>query len=797
MTSENIEAFYAAKIYLKEIANPHGLLDLWVCSRESYDDDDIFIPILKNISGLGQTVGQELPLTSTGAVVIEDSWGSLSFERKFSDLLNRFTATEQSIEIYYSRSELNSYDFQSGLTLMFRGKIKDWITNSQNEPATITLNVEGTNIADRYLTKAVEGDTFFDAPDSSIGKNIPIVIGYNVEIDPIKVSNDKTSTVTPEYVEYVWASTLGITHVNGGVQSVLIRNDDNVYQAITNAADFDVAPFESAGTAAVSYDYYDREATHTGKQDDVAYPLDYTDGSDNYIIVGGTFWVAGNYGGSWDTESQMIVELYERRPKGNKPPRRQPIATCEIEKSEYLSDFRNTAYFEVEFRFEKPIFLNSPNGYCINFSQTLQDDEADYVELGCVNSATPYFRRGHYTGATPAQKRPNKWQYRASGAPANKRPVWKIYAMRWSASVGPLSSDINTDGIAHQTVGFLQHTFSSSDQPVCDLSILDPIFVVNGLLDDSSGTITGTPNAVMEKPFHVLQAITREFDGYDWLDNTNDYDFDEFATQAARAVDSSSPFFIKLAGRTDNATTLSQLIQSILKNAMGKLVTRNNGKMAFYFWGSRSEETFQFTDDNALFTSMKELNSASIVNRVQMYYDKKLSTVTARKLASETSFKSFNGALVWDPTNNAYAQVAGGDSLAIYGSRTLNSKATAFDLVSWDTAPALARYYMTMFNLPHRIITLRATFVEAAQIELLDVGTVQSVKLPCYFGTDPETQFPTLEGVEVDPKRGGEWKRAQRYRVQVVQKDNDLSEKEAPAVLLTCKIIRTEYGDMT
>lgn len=797
MSTETIDVFYAAKIRLKKRRAPYDVLDVWASSRESFDDNGIFIPILKSISGLGQTVGQDVPLPVNGSIMLDDSWGSLSAKRKFSDLLERYTLTEQPIEIYYSLSELDTFDFESGLTLLFKGKMKEGTSNPTGQPSTFTISVEGTNIEDRYMTKAIDGDYFTSAPEASLGKNIPLVLGGPVEVDPIKVSPDPTDEETPSYLEFAWGTTLGTTHVNGGINGVKLKDHNGNYKLMNSPMSEDTPVFQSAGTPTVAWQFYDLDSDHSGRQDDVCIPLDFADTFTNYVITGGALSVRGALGGGWTTDSEIIIEIYERRPKNKKGPMREPIATAEVDKNEYLANFRSTTSFDIEFRFDKPIFLSNPNGYCINFTQTLNDDESDEIALSCINSATPYFRRGHYVGTT---KRPNRWQFRATGAPANKTPCWKLYGMRWSPSAGPFDADINEEGLGHQTIGFLQHNFTGDpmdEQPVCDLSSLDPIFMAYGLQDDIDGTITGVPYKLLENPQQILQAVTKKWNGTEWVSNTDDYDFSVFTEQAEMSRNPYSLFSVNLRGKSEGAQSLTQLLQNILKNSTGRLVTRNNGKMAFYFYGVRSPETFEFTDDNSYLMSFKELNSSSIVNRVQIFSNKLLSTITARRLATEQSFKNFGNALDWTYNTNGYAEVVSTDSYNVFGLRTLNSKGTSYDLVSWDTAMAIAYYLLTLFNFPHRTITIRTTFAEAAGIELLDVGTIQSVSVPCFFGTDPERKIPTFEGAPVDYLRGSDWRRAKRYRVQVVQKDNDLSERDAPTVVLTLKIITTELGDMT
>lgn len=128
-------------------------------------------PLLLDISGLSFTIGQDgFATQSDGAIVINDEAGSFGAERRFSDLLERYTPIQQTIEIYDALGEINTDPAWSA-------GWKGTCTNISAGGETLTLSIDWTAARVGYLNAKINNSVFTMAPASSIGRSLAHIFG--------------------------------------------------------------------------------------------------------------------------------------------------------------------------------------------------------------------------------------------------------------------------------------------------------------------------------------------------------------------------------------------------------------------------------------------------------------------------------------------------------------------------------------------------------------------------------------------------------------------------------------------
>ena len=131
--------------------------------------------ILRAISGLGQTVGETLPINRTGAIVLDNTRGSIGSDTRFSDYLEDEEIVDQSIEIKSHLSPPETSSSSGDLKTEFKGVVRG--VNVDNVSNLITLEIEQTYIKPDVLQTFVDDDVFTDSPDRSLGRYLPLAFG--------------------------------------------------------------------------------------------------------------------------------------------------------------------------------------------------------------------------------------------------------------------------------------------------------------------------------------------------------------------------------------------------------------------------------------------------------------------------------------------------------------------------------------------------------------------------------------------------------------------------------------------
>lgn len=139
-------------------------------------DRETYIPILQSIGEITLSAGDILPSASVSSISIDDARGSFGPDRRFSDILERFTIIDQPLNIYIGASE-TEVDAPTSWQKIGGGKILSWSKALSSGEPSMTIQLEPYKISEKIMNLEVSRDItgMESAPQSSLGRPLPIV----------------------------------------------------------------------------------------------------------------------------------------------------------------------------------------------------------------------------------------------------------------------------------------------------------------------------------------------------------------------------------------------------------------------------------------------------------------------------------------------------------------------------------------------------------------------------------------------------------------------------------------------
>ena len=779
-TSPALNNFFYVKMKLLCIADGTKKT-IYLSSRPAISDTTTyFFPLLLSMSGLGQVVGKTVPAASQGEISILDTFESFGYERKFSDLLQRYTINDQTIEGYAAQTQLDDTDITADASLIWKAKMRDVQCYYQDDQSSVIISIETVPIAPDVLTKEIETGQFPNAPTRNIGKALPIVVGQNVQVEAIQIAADGNADP-----EYAYATALGTQFPVGGLQKIYSPN-------IWSGAMEEIESVSSASTAVFSVGSTSGAfAGANWGSNEIAMEFDYSLATKKPLITKGRIWCKGQNNAGITPTGDLIFRLYinsketefDSTAYSHATPTDQPIAEARVSKADYLSQVRGASDFWVDFSFNKPVPIHRRGGYFISVQMT-----------NYSGSSTTDFTSGNNSGGSnyKISRSPSAaWQ----GTPSGTSPDLRIelFGVKFTDTPSPSSGQVNADGLAHCYVELTQGT-AGTNQKNPDLTGLNLVFEVNGLKDDSSGNITGTPSAQITDAAYAIKLLSRSYVGGSWT-ASSDYDFSVFTD--THSVLRSGSLARTLAGKSNGRATREQIFEQILNNSACRLVLRNNGKLALYAWGTtRVRTSFEFTNENSRIVSYQRPRTATVINRLLMKYGPRLANSVIRGGGTAGEFEPYSGTFDWTNGTDTLATLLLANSQSRYGIRALEEN--VFDWVNDSTTiKNVGKAIIGEFRTPQNVVVVRAPFFANKARELLDCGYLLFPELPSHFGSTAKASNPVYNGTPITVKNGQYLVRAARYEAQIVGMEFDRSFDEEPSILFTLRILDNFPVDLT
>lgn len=745
-------------------------------SREAVSETETYFPLLISASGLGALVGQDgMPTASSASISIADHWYSFGAERKVSDLLERYTPLEQAVTVYSCRTRISDTSPHSDFSAVWSGVVKS-MTRSAGSDATLDFSVETGGIDQRYLVKTIDesmAESGYSAPENSLGKTIPLIFGTGVNVPAYCVSNNPLSA------RYAYGVQMSSTFPMGGATAFYARDDEGVYQRIYDAGSDYIGAAGGAGS------YY---PTSYGRTQMLvpAYWLQ-TSGT-RFIITGLRWWMKGQSPRTPTPAGKLEFSLFTTT-EDNLPNIENPSRTVEVEKSDYWTQLSGASDFWVYARFEKPIIPHELGGFYVPaFGDVV------YIWLGMTMSAyvdaLNDFTSGGQSISTAAANAYYTRDY--SNAATSGRilgvtdylPHVELVVARLVDSV---DSGDDTSGYRYRYVSISQSNVET------DLSDLDIVVTATGMQDDSSGTITGTPSAVITRPDHALDLIQRRWSGSAWADS-GVYDFSEFSSVYSSVFASGAMYNRGVFGVTTG--TLEDTIRSLTRDMCSFLVPLNNGKFALYPWGHTPSVVKTFTDEEIEIIGWEIADASSVINDVTIAWGNSYLNPNDQWGATG-DYTNKLGVTKYNAGSSAVIAGAASRSQSLFGARVLEEQSSIF-IGDVTSASSFCEFMIRTHDMPHWLVSFRVPHYYGASLEAFDCIGLISAELPCFFGANLNGPYPTYAGEAVDLWRGKTPVRAKQYFGQIQGKTIDAQEGAQSTMTITMRVISPyHYYDPT
>lgn len=782
MTSEQ-NNFVVATITLKALANPSDVISLSVSNRDIFNTgaNSIF-PILKEVSDVGYIMDTYKPNTTSITITLDNSPNSLGFQRRASDLLQRYTMIDQAITLNFYALDLTAEGTVEGdavepATTIFTGKVREVNAQVSDLGGRLLIQCNALNLPTRRFGFEIDR-AITTIPSESVGKTVPLVLGSSVEVAPIRLGSDGDPDVT-----YIWGTTLWSTFVNDGIQDYYARSRDDKMYKVTNAVSITTDLLNHTG--ATSSTLVAVEAN------EYAARINYTDLTDNYIVTKVYMTFVGSLGNVGIVAGTTHFAIYDRKPARNRP-RAQPIAQGSFDNTTYTANWEATAEFTADAMLDEPVFLSGTKGYFISLS---------FRDLGAMVARVPMF-----TSTTSLGMKWRTTQHAWGLLPTftDRAPKFKFRGLNLASANTTPSNSAYYDGLGYSTFTVLSPA-ASSGQEKPDSSKIEWILEVNGIKDDGGGTLTGSAGKVLVQPDEIFKLLDYKWDGFGtttWSDE-NKIDVTTFSATYAAAYGASAAYKRDIGGASRGLGLYGDLLESVCRNSASRFGTGINGKLALWAWGTRVNPAFYIPPDYLNAISFKVRGADTVVNRARIQYNRDYLVLAVRYLSQNRTVinyrSEYNSQTVEMITHGRDATTFGKitkDSESLFGIRYLADD--KYEMVQDSTtAVNLATYLLARHQFPEIIATFDLPLEPYLTMKLLDIINFKSAEFPAHYGTAAEQKPATLDGVVIYPGDGEPPVRAETYRGQVEGMTIQNVESSAPILRVDVRIVSPFGADPT
>lgn len=748
------------------------------CSNSAeINDGGTYYPILKGISGVSADMGAHLPLSQGGAIILDNSPGSFGYERRFSDLLERLRIIDTEVTIYGAETAIDDTSIVDGFNQLYKARVQRWSYDVEGE--SLNIQIASAPIRKQVMTKIVDSVSFPSAPDSSLGRHLPIVIGDAVDVLPVLISAEGDASP-----DFAYASTLADDFISGGVQAYYAKNDLGRYVEVASAGTTSTILFGNANESGKNF----TDMLYGSTQNDVR--------AVKFTATTGCILTHVSYRVRWDGSAAdtgaMFFQIRRDDLVQNNTPTRAP-GTIIGRATYYLGNMSGSAGTQdLEAAWEQPIVISPGESYYLVTWAELELQSPLYpIQWYFDNAVT---ETGYQTifSITPE----GQWIESSSASERGKKQYWQLY--------GAVLTDTTYSSPDSEGLGFAKFEITQRAAPTGfsnpDLTKLGMIVAVNGLLDNGAGDITGAASTLIERPDHALMLLDKEWDGSAWDGASGRIDSTAHSASHAALSASTNRYYRKIAGRSEGRATVEQICEAIAENAGVRLALTNSTtagqSLGVYVWGTEIASSATFTDETARVLTVEQRGTETIVNRIAMYFDRKLRELDIVSGSSEGAFRNYAKTVDWTVGTNTIATALAGESQDVFGVRPLAE--SSFDWLN-DTASAevMASYFMSVYAKPHTFVTFEVPMFRAWDLNVLDVVTVIHPALSAYFGTSSLGTAPSYDGDPADPGLGQYLKRAKSYRAQIEGRALNFNFGDIPTIRLTCRILDNYPADPT
>lgn len=271
--------------------------------------------------------------------------------------------------------------------------------------------------------------------------------------------------------------------------------------------------------------------------------------------------------------------------------------------------------------------------------------------------------------------------------------------------------EVEYTGSADGRTAYLIHTAFEIEYARRRLETTDDVIAaVAGVKDDGAGMITGTPDALIERPDHVFRWSILNLLGLD-ASVIDDASFTQAGTEFLNAITGG----YQLAGRVDQKIPLDSLWRQWMKESRSHLFWDAVGQAQLQFRPINQSWVADGNEVKALTDNMVRIDPATGRGRIQFQRSPSADVVNHIELAYQRDWVA-----------NHYGKIevaADSDAISLYGQRE-KPEAFLFDWCRNDAmATDLAQFYLQELKAPLTLVACD-TFIDQMELEQGDFVTL-------------------------------------------------------------------------
>lgn len=784
--SSNLNYFYRADITVIGYFNGATQTTTYSFVNKFLKDSNsatTYWPILKSIGEISLTATDTLPNISLSAIEIDNRIGTFGANRKFSDVLQRYSPIEQTVILYVAEVTTAS-DAPSSWTQLAQGVVSDWEANSADGDGTLTFNIRPVKYPETVLNlevaRTVSGMS--GAPLSSIGRPIPLLIGDNLDFPPVRITAD--GSTNPTYA--VGTCFYQLLQNDLSAARVATRNELGGWTTLVSTSATDYSATVSAGSYTLN------------TFSNAAYLINPSSITD-LLISGVRLRCKAN--GVALRVSKAILNVFILKVLESSRYVEQ-VAEGSVYLANYDASNNNTGVdFYINVSFKAPVLLEgSTYGYYIGFGCTGYEPNELSLHFHSGFTGAAYIKNS--TSAATYDS-PDEWRQATTGL----NPLcYKLHGITFS-----FTDHVNaftSAGLTYSSMTATQFTPDSgqTNPPLDNLPIL--ITRVAGLVAYGGG-------AVLDRPTSLAPLLSYTWNGSAWVTGT---------AWDVTTLDSSHYAYLYggvnanfrsrgVYGVFEQKITLSQFLAEMCRGSASRVGVLANGQSFMYPWGVTATPAKDIPFADIISLSWVQRDISTVINKCVLKMSKTYLYAPRSFESSDTTGYRYTT----DFSAGNYPQVAAMTlvSRTLFGTKELANG----DLTLWpiSSGPAgsdgymgdsssvgsvLAEYYLSRFASPLVYCSFVVPYSRYNTLKMFDVITFTHPEFPAFYGTESNARDGTVNvagavTAVTAADYGYETVRAQTYRGLIEGISYVMAMEHAPAIRLTVQVLLNQEWDPT
>lgn len=782
-----------------------------------------YYPILQQVGEINLSAGDFLPNLSISSITLNDSIGSIGPRRKFSDLMQRYTAIGQIVKIYVAEAE-NFVDAPSSWIQIGEGKVLTWQTAANSDAPTVSFEISPFKLSNRTMNLEIANEVLGmeNAPPSALGKHLPIVLSKREtgktlpstypQITPIRITGDGLPSAEYACATHLYRLTKGALNPNSVIYVrrtwdspdspwglVYLGASPSDYRTPNNT----LATYALNSYGAIAYKLFPNNALNDER---------------DFIVTGITFRCKGNGTATTPTSKCNLTAFILRVDKSNYAVVEE-MTRGAAQLANYDSFNRLGAIFDVKISFDRPVTIPQDNSTDYDFYFGWQATEVGNSELSIRRYQPPVATTYNYLvqgagGGGAASNSPSAWRpYASTDA---YQPAYKLETV--SGSFTPHVETFTSDGFTYSKIALSQGS-PDTGQVAPALDSLQIVVPMEGLCNYSDGVRISLPHI-------VLNTFSYEWAGDRW-ENRSNIDTTTLAAKYSELFGPNPTSFRArwISGVFDQKVTYDNLVKEIARATASRIGILYDGKMFLYPWGDTSNPVYDIPSADIAPLSYEARDDSNVINQAVISSEKVLTVVENQSEEDGYVITTNYSALAYISIVPMTRQ-----SVSIYGYKNLQENKfpvfgfhQSFPLVGTPgyltgeseqifgmeirsdeySLDFLGEHYLSRFALSVHYVSFVVPWHRYKNIKMFDIITFSHPAFPTYHGSDPDARIAGVEesGGSVYPASiandGGELVRAQNYRGIVEGINYVMAMEHAPAIRLTVQVLINQQYDPT